>query len=473
MNITYNNIGNSNNILTFSDVPNILKMKQTFSGRKGVFSFNFYSGLSNTVSVDGQYYVTFMDETITNVVNPSNAVNKRFFISSDPNSTAASFANALRNCASLVAQFDVEHDGNEVELQAKEIGKTWTLQTNYYSTNISNQYLTASGNDGTASPADAFQCKAQVDVFKKESDSFKYVTTLTKNFYGNECAFNVSPVLSTFSEFGKAIDYKFKLSTIQMYGNDAGKYQDRGSFTGKTTFGYLANQSDKFKLLGTTEIALNNNRNQVRYAYGQMIPFSVVGSGNTSVECVVKNSVLSALTTSTVSVSIGSNGIADSSYTIPLSVYNDAAYVDMTVNNKTWRFKIIKPLKATEYYQRILWRNEYGGIEFFDFTAKRSETDSVDIETYEKSIFDFYSNPAYELKKIYSNDYKKTVKVSSHLLEADGRWFANSLMRSKKVWTVVNNKTHYIIPKSVTVDEDGTYNNIYTVELTYEYSQLS
>ena len=134
---------------------------------------------------------------------------------------------------------------------------------------------------------------------------------------------------------------------------------------------------------------------------------------------------------------------------------------------------MIKPLKATEYYQRILWRNEYGGIEFFDFTAKRSETDSVDIETYEKNIFDFYTNPSYELKKIYKNDAKKQVKVASHLLESDGRWFANSLMRSKKVWTRINNKTHYIIPKNIDVQEDGTYNNIYTVELTYEYSQLS
>lgn len=473
MNITYNNISNPSNILTFTDVPNILKMKQTFSGRKGVFSFHFYSGLSSVVSVDGQFYATFMDETVTNVMDPSNAKNKRFFISSDPNSTAASFANALRNCASLVAQFNIEHDGNEVELQAREIGRTWTLQSNYFSTNINNQYMTASGTDGSVSPEDAFQCKAQVDVFKNENNNFKYMTTLTKNFYGDECAFDVSPVLSTFSEFGKAVDYKFKLSTIQMYGTNAGNYMDRGAVSGKTTYGYLANQSDKFKLLDNTEIALNNNRNQIRYTYGQTIPFSVVGSGSVSVGCVVKNSAFSALTSSSVSISIGSNGIADSSYTIPLSVYDDASYVDMTLGNKVWRFKVIKPLKETEYYQRILWRNEYGGISFFDFTGKRSETDSVNIETYEKNIFDFYSNPAYELKKIYSNDYKKDVKVTSHLLEADGRWFANSLMRSKKVWTVINGKTHYIIPKSIDVQEDGTYNNIYTVELTYEYSQLS
>lgn len=474
MNITYNNIGISGNVLTFTDVPNILSLKQVFSGRKGVFLFTFYTGLINSVSVDGQFYVTFMDETVTNVVNPSNAKNKRFFISSDPSSTAASFANALRGCSSLVAQFDVVHSGSSVELQAKEIGRTWTLQSNYLSTNIDNQYMTASGTDGNVSPESVFQCKTQVDVFKKNANNnFEYVTTLTKNFYGDECAFDVSPVLSTFSEFGKTIDYKFGISTIQTYGTDAGTYQSRGSVTGKTTYGYLANQSDKFKLLTNTEIALNSNRNQVRYTYAQEIPFSVVGSGSATIQCVVKNSSYSAISTSSVSVTVGSKGLVDSTYTIPLSVYDDASFVDMSLGNKTWRFKVIKPLKATEYYQRILWRNEYGGIEFFDFTGKRSETDSVDIETYEKNIFDFYSNTEYELKKIYKNDVSKSVKVTSHLLEPNGRWFANSLMRSKKVWTKINGKTHYIIPKNISVQEDGTYNNIYTVELTYEYSQLS
>jgi hypothetical protein len=414
-----------------------------------------------------------MDETVTNVINPANAKNKRFFISSDPTSTAASFANAFRNCSSIIAQFNVEHNGNKVELKAREIGRTWTLQSNYYSSNISNQYMTASGNDGSASPEDAFQCKVQVDVFKLGNNDYEYVTTLEKNFYGDECAFDVSPVLTTFSEFGKSVGYKFELSTIQTYGVDAGDYSDRGAIYGKTTFGYLANQSDKFKLLSTNEIALNDKRNQIRYVYGQEIPFSVVGSGSVVVQCAVKDSTLSAITTSSVSISIGNKGITDSSYTIPLWAYNDASYVDLTLDNKTWRFKVIKPLKATEYYQRILWRNEYGGIEFFDFTGKSSETDSVDIETYEKNIFDFYTNPSYELKKIYKNDAKKQVKVASHLLESDGRWFANSLMRSKKVWTRINNKTHYIIPKNIDVQEDGTYNNIYTVELTYEYSQLS
>ena len=57
-------------------------------------------------------------------------------------------------------------------------------------------------------------------------------------------------------------------------------------------------------------------------------------------------------------------------------------------------------------------------------------------------------------------------------MEEDGKYIFNSLMRSKKVWTTVNGKKYYIIPKSIEVIEDQTYNNIYTAKLTYEYSDI-
>lgn len=465
MDLTFNGVYSpSSSILTFTDVPNILKVSEDISGSKGVFSFIFTGNLKSTVTSNGQYHLTFLDETVTNVMSPSDATNKRFYISSSPTSTAASFARALRSCPSITAQFNVEHDGTEVEIQSKTIGAIWSNYPNYLETNIPSQYLSANGYDGTAY-SDLFGSKIQLDVFTG-SGTNNYVTTLEKNFYADECAFDVSPVLSTIAEYGTTKKYRFRLSSIALDGT----YSTLGNVTGNTTPGYQANQSDRYMYLTSPTILLNKNRNQVRYVYGQTIPFTIIGNGSQTIYYTVMDSSFTTLTSATESISVS---FTDHEYTIPLSVYSSASYVDISTSNTTWRFKVIKPLKATEYYQRILWRNEYGGIEFFDFTSARSEADSVDIETYEKNIFDFYSNPAYELKKIYSNDYKKQVKLTSHLLEADGRWFANSLMRSKKVWTVINGKTHYIIPKSIDVQEDGTYNNIYTVALTYEYSQLS
>lgn len=465
MDITYNGIYSpSENILTFSEVPNILSISENISGTKGVFTFSFQGNLRSTVTSNGQYYVTFLDETVTNVMSAADAKNKRFFISQDTTATAASFARALRNCSSLAAQFNIIHNAYQVTIEAKTIGRIWTNYPNYLETNISSQYLVINGQDGTAY-SDLFGSKIQIDVFTGETTS-DYVTTLEKNFYGNECAFNMSPVLATFAEYGTTQKYRLHLGII----SESGSYRTPDNVFGNVTPGYQANQSDRYMYLSSPNILLNKNRNQIRYVYGQTIPFTIIGSGSTNITYTVKSSSLTTLTSTTESV-IAS--FTDHEYTIPTSLYSNASYIDITMNNTTWRFKVIKPLKATEYYQRILWRNEYGGIEFFDFTGKRSETDSVDIETYEKNIFDFYTNPSYELKKIYKNDAKKQVKVASHLLDADGRWFANSLMRSKKVWTRINNKTHYIIPKNIDVQEDGTYNNIYTVELTYEYSQLS
>jgi hypothetical protein len=155
-----------------------------------------------------------------------------------------------------------------------------------------------------------------------------------------------------------------------------------------------------------------------------------------------------------------------------MAMWSNAFYVDITVGSDTIRFNVIRPLKATEYYQRVYWRNEYGGISFFDFTGQRTESDNVDIETYEKNVFDYYETDEFERKKIYSNSYKKSVSLKSHLMEEDGKWIFNSLMRSKKVWTEVNGKTYYIIPTSISVDEDQTYNNIFTAKLQYEYSDI-
>ena len=58
-------------------------------------------------------------------------------------------------------------------------------------------------------------------------------------------------------------------------------------------------------------------------------------------------------------------------------------------------------------------------------------------------------------------------------MEESGKWIGNSLIRSRKLWTYVNDNKQYIIPKSMEVNEDQTYNGIYTITFTFEYSQLS
>lgn len=472
MNITYNGEDSPSNMLTFTEIPNILKVIEYASGTKAQFTFTFTGDLLHTVTGDSQYYVTFLGETVSNVMDFSKANNKRFYISISTITTAMSFARALRNCSSIAAEFNIIHSDSSVKLIAKTIGMKWSNTANFIQRNIPNEFLTTTGIDGNAFST-LWNSKIDVDVYSGATlDDSNYVTTLEKNYYGDECAFDMSPVLSTFSDYGITRPYLFYLTTADV----DGEWTFLGSVSGNTTIGYHANQSDKFKYSQGVQMLLNKNRNITLYTYSNEILYSVLcgsetGGWNVTVSC--KDSAMNEIYTySRSDRRPSSSNIVDGMVTVPQTAFTNTYYVDVTVGNEKTRFNVIKPLKATEYYQRILWRNEYGGISFFDFTGARSESDSVDIETYEKSIFDYYDNDEFEMKKIYSNKYRKTVSLTSHLMEENGKWIFNSLMMSKKVWTVVNGKLYYIIPKSIDVPEDNTYNNIYTAKLTYEYSDI-
>lgn len=475
MNITYNNLSSPSNILTFTEVPNILKISENVTGTKCTIQFMMGDNLRQTVSADSQYYITLFGETVSNVMSATEARNKRFYISDDAKSTAMSIASALRNCGGLNADFDIFGNGGTVEIIAKTIGKKITT-ANYLQRNIPAQYMSVSIQDGN-SYSILFNSKIDIDVYDSASVNVSnYITTLEKNWYGDECAFDMSPVLATFSEYGQTKPYSFVINVFR----EDGEWQNQGTVSGNTTIGYHANQSDKYKYAQGAQMLLNKNRGtngtMILYTYNNVIPYSVLcgsDTGGWNVTVSVKDSAFNEVYSYT---STGrrttSNMIVDTNATIPQTAMTSGYYVDITIGTQTTRFNIIKPLKATEYYQRIQWRNEYGGISFFDFTGSRSESDSVDIETYEKNIFDYYDNEYFERKMIYSNDYNKTISLKSHLMEEDGKWIFNSLMRSKKVWTTVNGKTYYIIPKSIDVEEDQQYNNIYTAKLTFGFSDI-
>ena len=473
--ISYDGLNSPENILTFTDIPNILKISETVNGTKASFTFSFSGSLQTTVTADSQYYVTFLGETVSNVMDVNNAQNKRFYIASDNPSTAASFARALRNCGGISAEFNIIHSGSTVTLVAKTIGQKWSGQANYIQRNIPAAYLSANGTDGTTS-SNLYGSKIGVDIYNSDgADSSNFVTSLEKNWYGNECAFDVSPVLATFSEYGKTNPYYFVLSLTKANG----EWQSLGNVSGYTTIGYHANQSESYLNIDGMHLLMNNTRGEngtILYVYGKTIPVSVLCDSNT-VNAVInyslkdsgENELYSGTTTIRKPLA---TYIVDGEVSVPDAYYDDAFYVDLSVGENTYRFNVIKPLKAAEGYQRVCWRNEYGGISFFDFTGAHTEADNVTNETYEKSVFDYYDSDAYEKKKIYSNDYIKTVTLNSHLMEKDGKWIFNSLMRSKSVWTYVNGKTYYIIPKTIEVVEDQNYNDIFTAKFSYTYSNI-
>lgn len=477
--ITYNNrsVGNASNLVTFTDIPNILKVSDTDNGSKQSISFTFSGNLAG-VSHTEPWYISILGETITSVDSFADAYNKNFFVSQSNTSTAASVARAFRNCPILVANYVITHNNANVTLKARNIGN-FSVSID---TNISTTYLPRSITQGSAS-SPLHGCKVDVDVMSGLGGVMaNYVTTLEKSFYNGEASFDMSPVLTTLAERGKVMPYWVLVSTI----NSSGEYSEVGrTNTNYITQGYMVNQGSKYiPISSTITVAQNYSRGTERsvsnstllYVYGNSIPLSIYSTttgGTVTFTINYRNSALALNGTATYNFARTTSNLLQNAE-IPLSstLLNNAFYVDIVVGgtNETIRYNVIKPIKATEYHQRILWRNSYGGISFFDFTGQKTETRDLEIETYQKSIFDYYTDSRNELEKVYNNEVKYQVTLKSHLFENDGKYVFNDLLQSPEVWTVRNGEEYAIIVDSISVDESDR-NNIFEATLKFHYSQ--
>lgn len=470
--ITYNGLSSPASLITLTDVPNILKVHGDDGGSRADFTLTFVGDLFSQVTSDGQYTIQLFGETISNVVNPNNAVNKSFYIGRTNASTAASVAKALRNCSTLAANFLVNNNGSVVNITARDNG-SMVNGGQWVESNISTQYMTRSGTDGYADELQGGL--VDVDVFCDD----EYVTTLEKNFYNGEVAFDMSPLLTTISEVGRIKPYTMSVSSMK-----DGVYSSIGSVdTNYTSVGYMCNQGQKY-LINGFQYAQNMSRgkerefanNTILYIYKPKINLSIY-TGNDGVFSYTINyldSAFNVIGTTSSSTRCYSNRLMDLEYTLDSSGYTyfqNAFYIDLKIGSHgTIRYNVIKPLKATEYSQRILWRNSYGGISFFDFTGQRSETRNLETMTYQKNIFGYYDNPMNELTKMYDNDVDYVVTLKSHLFENDGKYIFNDLMQSSEVWTEINGETYSIILDSVSCEEQNQ-NNIYEATVRYKYSQ--
>ena len=478
MNIIFNGESDVNGLVTFTENPNIVKIEDEAEGTFARITMLFMNNLAATVTGDGQYYITLFGETITSTNNPSNNNNKRFYISSDTASTAMNVAMTLRCLPNLSVQFKIIHNQNyatTVLLSAKTIGSKWNDFANEVTTNIGIAYLQISNIAGTATNQ-LYDSKINLDIFDGSENVANYLTTLEKNFYNSSCSFDISPVLATFSEYGVSKPFHINLSAIA----SDGTYQDLGEISGNSVIGYSANYSDRYKREDEGIQWMLNDTNCELYTYKNRIYYSLLipsGTYNWQTTVSVKNSadvvIYSAETTNTFTHADG-NIVYDKSLFIPQTAFTSGFSITIKENNDTKTFKIIKPLNATEGNNRVYWRNEYAGISFFDFTAEETESSNMDIETYESSTLNFYderSSDMYEVKHIYKNDVSKTITVKSHLISKAGARYLNSLMKSKRVWIKMSDGHQaYIVPKSIEVSEDSTYNGIFTVKFSFTFS---
>ena len=478
--LKYNNIpsASATSFVTLTDIPNLVEIDNSADGFSLASLEITISGSWSTASHVDPWFITINGETITGVDDFSNAINKNFFISSANTSTAASMAKAIRNCPSLAASFTVRSYQNKVELLARNKGAfTWSTTTN------ATAYTSFSASNGSVSD-ELIGGSVELSLLDGSSN---FITSLEKNYYESGMAFDVTPILTTIAERGKTVPYKLEVSATK---ND-GTYMSLGSITGNSiSQGYMVNQGFKYIPLGTLPnnwmIAQNVSRgsskgdrnNTLLYVYGNTIPVSWYHKTLTSlsVEVMYLSSAHATEHTETKTLSDSNNGWLHNAEILLNSTYKSSSYyiaLRFYSNNTTYGYlvyNVIKPLKATEYYQRIYWRNSYGGISFFDFTGQKSETRDLEVTTYTKNIYDFYIQDRNEKDMIYENEVKYAVTLKSHIIEQDGVYVFNDLIQSPEVWTEINGEAYGIILDSVSVDEDNR-NNLFTATIKYKYSQ--
>lgn len=476
--IKYDGQTRPSNLITYTDIPNILKVVDTGGGTYTTYTITLSGNLSSVTTKDGQWYISLLGETITNVTSPENAISKNFFIASANTSTAASICRALRNCSSIAANFVVRNSDNTIILTARAIGSM--LSQMQFTSSIPSNYINGTGTDGSASSG-LYGAKIDVDVY---SDN-EYITTLEKNYYGSEVAFNLSPVLTTISKHGETTPYDITISKIDKNGN----YGEVGSVsTNYSVVGYMVNQGNKYNVAQSDitfaqNVTRGSNRdvlnNSLLYVYEPTIPISFYTTRTDTIHININYRDSDFTLQHTNDWNITGHGDTNILHDVTVNLnqvyllaatYVDLEFEDLSEDNVI-RYNVLKPLKATEYCQRLYFRNSYGGISFFDFTGTKTETRDLDVMTYEKNIFDYYTSDMNDLEKVYDNTVKYTVTLKSHLFEKDGKYIFNDMLQSPVAWVIRNSEKYAIIIDSINVEETSNNNDIYEATLKYHYSQ--
>lgn len=472
---SYNGIESTSvQILTLTDVPNILKVTDDPGGTHAVISIAVGVN-SQTVSADSQFSITVLDETITNVTNIKEANNRFFYVSNQHTTTAYSIYKALCNCSSLVADWNIRVMTNipnvsVVQLTSRAIGSHLAGVT-AVTTNLS--CISTTTTDGTAySPLNGSQ------VFCDIFDDGTYLTTLEKSFYGGEVAFNVSPVLETISEYGRTEPYSMNMYAVLT----GGTISQLGTASGLTTVGYLANNSDKFLYLGSGTRLLRNDGNLggVETTWGiydlSEIPMSILlgeNSGGYSYTMTLYDSIGSAITSWTSSQQVYGSKIRDITESVPQALRETTFRIGVTVGSQQEEtFRVIKPLRMADRWVRIHWRNEYGGISFFDFTGGIDESEDIDTDTYSPSVYNLYERQEHYGEKDYRRTVTKSVTAKAHLMTLGEKYPLESLARSKRSWIKVGQENHLVSVTDITIERDDNYDDTYNAKVTFKPTEV-
>ena len=473
MNIILNGLSNPNSIITFNNVPTILKVDSSGGGNKARLEITVNTG----GNINDKCYITINDYTITSTNVLGNDVSSVYLVPLSVGATytkasALSIVRAFQNTG-LINNYNIYVDNSnsgtssKIIVEAKEIGN----QYNFKQVDTNATYISFGGVTNGSSSDSLNGSKVTLDVYNDN----EHTVTVEKNYYKNGINFDLSPILSTFTENGKVSKYSVIASyTKNGQTNSIGELKDnyavngysvnQGNFYIPTFTGlYVAQNVSR----GTNKSTYNNT--VLYYLDGEPITLSFYCSDLSSKSLSIKylDSSLNAISTQMVSFTPSAM-----LHTYTFTPAEGAYYVDVvTPTQGTVRYTNVKPLKYgnNKDYQVLYWYNSYGGVSFFPFTAKREETRETEKTLYKKQNFNIYTDDIKAMNKVYSMENEYSVTLTTHYLEKDGIYSLYDLMNSFEVWTEVNGVKYEVIIDQVNVAESSV-SGVWQGTVTYKYS---
>ena len=217
MEITFNNLTSSKNIICLSGVPNILTFTGSSTANVCAEYVFAYTTITN-IEVNTQYNIVFGEYNITSTFNENNVGGTTFWLpqfNSYENQLYSCYTivRALRNVPFIATNYTVWLDDNQdgtmkptVHIKAKKYGKNYNVDV---STNLPSSIYTWSRTiNGSTNDAmlqgksnkimcDLYRYKKPSQFGEQTLSETEYITTLEKNYYGVPVSFNVTPILSS------------------------------------------------------------------------------------------------------------------------------------------------------------------------------------------------------------------------------------------------------------------------------------
>lgn len=475
---TYNGLQDPKNITSLSGCPNILTIKSPSLGKKASATIT----VAQPSTDEGK--ITINGISILGVKSYSSVTSTTFWSDTrcdDLLTMAHTIKRALSN-TQIGVNYIVNIKYNNglqpiIYIEARENGSQYNISID------NNMGLTTSTITGQ-STGDLDNSDVYLDIYKvSPSDEQKmggtdtdklgdFLMTLHKRFHQDSISFDMTPVLSTMTHEKGTIQYSMVCYSIRgnktsqiavftrLYATDGYMVNDGYPFIPKVNGTLFAQNTSK----GTPKETFNNTN---LYVGNPSIPISLyMDSSITNLAVKVKYLDSARNTKKTVTQTLSRYGnLNDFTINLEQSTMRLSHYIDIVLPDDTIiRYNVIKPIGTSPEIHRVLWRNSYGGISFFDFAGEYTEERKTNVTYYQKSDYDYYESSVPQTDKVYTKDITVSYSLTSHNITTDGQWSIFDLQKSRTAWMERDNVKYPVTITDIKVSE--IQNGIYKAQIT-------